>query len=516
VEIPLETSDGGVSPTADTSELKIFTSTFQARNPFSGNLYNLTAQTGNTFGGTSDDSNATCPITNIRRKPSMATRYLLPEARRTALGLDPGATYIRWDSAHGLNNDAGCTDATCARANLASNFRFHTDDTRLCCDPNVPGDCSSLLGQGSAEYPLLTNRTCATSTRPFTNDDNIVGDWIFVAGKGSAFFTDPNFVNPGQIPGRCKVNTFQECYKGTADGAYSGNPNSVCAGNINPFSCCTGVGTGTCNTLTNICATLDADPELAGLQPDTCDFTEPGQRVQVACARDSAGNTRRDCCGGALYVLTGMPNRGCTLLPRMQYDGDPGKDCSVSNYGLDHRYDNDCNGTQDFTDLCPFLTEWDQNLDTNGDCPGPACRGNECECGDVVGGPNLPTGGPFRTGDGIVTVSDLVATNIAIFNPLDSTLRSLLNDTNNDVDVTVSDIVGTNIEIFRPDSSVCRQITPRQCGTNIPSPCCGDGVISTGEICDDGDLQVSDGCNASCRVESGFTCTGQPSVCTPN
>jgi hypothetical protein len=210
VEIPLETSDGGVSPTADTSELKIFTSTFQARNPFSGNLYNLTAQTGNTFGGTSDDSNATCPITNIRRKPSMATRYLLPEARRTALGLDPGATYIRWDSGHGLNNDAGCTDATCARANLASNFRFHTDDTRLCCDPNVPGDCSSLLGQGSAEYPLLTNRTCATSTRPFTNDDNIVGDWIFVAGKGSAFFTDPNFVNPGQIPGRCKVNSFQE------------------------------------------------------------------------------------------------------------------------------------------------------------------------------------------------------------------------------------------------------------------------------------------------------------------
>ena len=43
---------------------------------------------------------------------------------------------------------------------------------------------------------------------------------------------------------------------------------------------------------------------------------------------------------------------------------------------------------------------------------------------------------------------------------------------------------------------------------------CGDGIISAGEACDDGNSASSDGCNILCSVESGYTCTGEPSNCT--
>lgn len=47
-----------------------------------------------------------------------------------------------------------------------------------------------------------------------------------------------------------------------------------------------------------------------------------------------------------------------------------------------------------------------------------------------------------------------------------------------------------------------------------PQPVCGDGVIEGTEQCDDGDSQGGDGCSAICQVESGWTCVGEPSVCS--
>jgi len=61
----------------------------------------------------------------------------------------------------------------------------------------------------------------------------------------------------------------------------------------------------------------------------------------------------------------------------------------------------------------------------------------------------------------------------------------------------------------------CAIETGFQC-TGVPSVCigiCGDGLIVGGEACDDGNSAQGDGCNASCAVEPGFQCTGQPSVC---
>jgi len=44
---------------------------------------------------------------------------------------------------------------------------------------------------------------------------------------------------------------------------------------------------------------------------------------------------------------------------------------------------------------------------------------------------------------------------------------------------------------------------------------CGNGLLGPGEQCDDGNKVGGDGCDAACRVETCFTCEGEPSVCTP-
>lgn len=50
----------------------------------------------------------------------------------------------------------------------------------------------------------------------------------------------------------------------------------------------------------------------------------------------------------------------------------------------------------------------------------------------------------------------------------------------------------------------------------VCTPICGDGFARGSEECDDGDLDPGDGCSATCTVESGFTCdtSSDPSVCT--
>jgi cysteine-rich repeat protein len=52
------------------------------------------------------------------------------------------------------------------------------------------------------------------------------------------------------------------------------------------------------------------------------------------------------------------------------------------------------------------------------------------------------------------------------------------------------------------------------CDNNCTPTACGNGIVTAGEQCDDSDLTDGDGCSATCTVEPGWTCAGQPSVCT--
>jgi len=51
--------------------------------------------------------------------------------------------------------------------------------------------------------------------------------------------------------------------------------------------------------------------------------------------------------------------------------------------------------------------------------------------------------------------------------------------------------------------------------TTGPMMGCGDGTIEDDvEACDDGNTEDGDGCSATCTVEEGFACAGEPSTCT--
>jgi cysteine-rich repeat protein len=50
--------------------------------------------------------------------------------------------------------------------------------------------------------------------------------------------------------------------------------------------------------------------------------------------------------------------------------------------------------------------------------------------------------------------------------------------------------------------------TPSMC-----APVCGDGLVVGGEHCDDGNTDGGDGCTATCTIDDGYQCTGIPSTC---
>jgi hypothetical protein len=106
---------------------------------------------------------------------------------------------------------------------------------------------------------------------------------------------------------------------------------------------------------------------------------------------------------------------------------------------LDGSLDADGDSLADAADPCPFHAQANK-VDTDGDH-----RGDECECTD-------------QNGDGRNSVADLVAINMAIFDP-----RSIeLCDGNNDGLCTVADIIAANLEIFSADntSTCARQPFP--------------------------------------------------------
>lgn len=56
----------------------------------------------------------------------------------------------------------------------------------------------------------------------------------------------------------------------------------------------------------------------------------------------------------------------------------------------------------------------------------------------------------------------------------------------------------------------------RSSAPNVPiKASCGDSLLikNLGEECDDGNTDNGDGCSSNCKIESGFSCAGTPTLC---
>ncbi len=99
--------------------------------------------------------------------------------------------------------------------------------------------------------------------------------------------------------------------------------------------------------------------------------------------------------------------------------------------------------------------------------------------------------------DGVLTPREIRRSLVSIIRGV--ALGSSENDINHDGVVNRADITDT-IRAFRA----------------LLQAVCGNGTTEAGEQCDDNNTNSGDGCSNVCAVESGYTCTQTPSVCTEN
>jgi hypothetical protein len=279
VEIPLTNN---TTPFAQRSEIL---APIWAKSPAGvGGLLDLLSSGAFALSGSSSSNPADqCLASFIRTVPSQGRRYLLPASR----GGDGIKTFILWNE-----------DPTGASA-----LYRHNDDGVVCC--NSSATLCTAVGP-FLKYPILNRNSCriSSASNPGIALFLQTPDWIFQGGPGTSFQTDPEFVVPGQIGGVCLVNRDRGC-------TVPGGPAAL------------GID----------CATLDRDPATPGLQPDTCDFREPGIRsTRPGTLPNNYPITDR--CANSFYVLRGTPSANCHITERYIEDGDPGPDCDVVNFGV--------------------------------------------------------------------------------------------------------------------------------------------------------------------------------------
>ena len=65
-----------------------------------------------------------------------------------------------------------------------------------------------------------------------------------------------------------------------------------------------------------------------------------------------------------------------------------------------------------------------------------------------------------------------------------------------------------------PYTAIATQMgTPPTARTTFTISRCSGGLVGSGEQCDDRNARAGDGCSATCTIENGFVCRGEPSVC---
>jgi cysteine-rich repeat protein len=163
--------------------------------------------------------------------------------------------------------------------------------------------------------------------------------------------------------------------------------------------------------------------------------------------------------------------------------------------------------------------ETDESCDDSNTTNGDGCNA-KCgiEAGFICPSPGLPCTSLSQCGDGIVTGNEQC--DLGVKNGTDDSCTVTCTRPSQCGNFVVE--AGEECDDGNTvGSDGCSATCVIESGYNCPNPgdacipsVCGNGVVETGEVCDDGNVIRADGCNAQCTAfESGFTCIpGQPCV----
>ena len=61
---------------------------------------------------------------------------------------------------------------------------------------------------------------------------------------------------------------------------------------------------------------------------------------------------------------------------------------------------------------------------------------------------------------------------------------------------------GFPLFVYNSEETRNSDVDPNACRSSCAEAFCGDGVVDTGELCDDRNTVSGDGCSAECRIET--------------
>ena len=171
---------------------------------------------------------------------------------------------------------------------------------------------------------------------------------------------------------------------------------------------------------------------------------------------------------------------------------------------------------------------WNKPVSSNnngGVVVGSNCGNSQIDSGEVCDGNLLGTGTCVSVLNNDQATGSLTCTSSCTY---DTSLCSLPTCGNGQIDSTEQcdgNLLGSGtcssaLGVTATGTLVCGTTSCQYVTTGCTvTPVCGNGIKQSSEGCDDGNTASSDGCSASCVVESGYTCTENStgfSTCTQN
>ena len=234
-----------------------------------------------------------------------------------------------------------------------------------------------------------------------------------------------------------------------------------------------------------------------------------GGVVATRCTCDDGNTTNGDGCDATCQVEACWTCAGDPSICSPAGDGsacEDGSDCTTGETCTAGA----CGGGAPVSPCTDMTGRWNRHAEISGGAPGPSSvdfasqvtqRGTDL----VFRNPASGNAGDVGTIDPVTGNFDVRAVNSDLFcSPFDPLTGS----------------VAPNGLTYAATGTVDFPLpaTPDHCGTyplTENATRCGTGTIDLRETCDDGNLDDGDGCSATCGVEPCWTCSGEPSACTP-